>query len=107
MSELHPLIWAVIFVALLVALFEVVRLGKQSGTILVNSGVSVVGVLNYLETLPLETFLGQKSMALMMLILSVINGYARWRTGDVRRPAPNLIGTGDGTRSLGTGDGRR
>ena len=105
MPELHPLVWAVIFVVLLIAIFEIIRIGKLSGTISIAGGVSLIGVLDYIDTLNLTAFLGEKSLALMMLVLGVVKGYARWRTGEVVRPAPKVIGTGDGSRSLGTGSG--
>ncbi len=107
MPDLHPLIWALIFVVLLIALFEVVRLGKLSGTISIAGGFSIVGLLDYVEALELTAFMGEKSLALMMLIFGIFKGYARWRTGDVVREAPHIMGSGDGSRSLGTGDGRR
>ena len=104
MIDLHPLAWACVFLVLLIALFELVRIGKMSGTITVSSGISVIGVLEYLDTLDLAVILGPKSIGLIMLVVGLFKGYARWRTGDVVRKAPPLIGTGDG-RSLGTGNG--
>lgn len=96
MPELHPLLWALIFVLLLIVLFEIVRIGKLSGTISIASGISVVGLMDYLDTLNLSAFMGEKSLALMMLVLGIVKGYARWRTGEVVRPAPPVIGTGSG-----------
>ena len=96
MPELHPLVWALIFTVLLIVIFELVRIGKLSGTISIASGISVIGVLDYIDTLQLEVLLGEKSMALMMLVIGVVKGYSRWRTGGIVRDAPPIIGTGDG-----------
>ena len=106
MMELSPLAWAAIIGLLMIIAFELVRLGKLSGTFSIAGGVSIIGILDYIDTLNIEAFLGEESMALMMLVLGVVKGWARWRTGDIVREAPAVIGTGDGTtRSLGTGDG--
>ncbi len=101
MIDLHPLIWAAIFVLLLIAIFELVRLGRVSGTFSLAGGISVVGILDYIGSLNITDFLGTEAVALMTLVMGVMKGYTRWRTGDVVRPAPNLIGTGHGgSRSL-------
>lgn len=108
MPDFHPLVWAAIFTVLLIAAFELIRLGRLSGMITVNSSLTVLGFLDLINTLPLTVVLGEKSTSLVVIITGIVNWYGRARTGDIIRPAPNLIGTGDGSsRTLGTGDGRR
>ena len=102
MPELHPLIWAAVGVVILVVIFELLRLLKMSGTFTLGGGISVAGLAAYATSLDLGQFIDPDQWALILLVLGAVKSYARWRTGEVFRPAPAIIGTGDG-RTLGTG----
>lgn len=106
MPELNPVAWALIGLVMLVVVFEMVRLLRVSGTFTMGTAISVTGVADYFMTADFGTLLGAEAISLLMMVLGAFKGYTRWRTGEIVREAPAVIGTGDGTRTMtGTGAG--
>lgn len=81
MPELHPLIWAIAIIAVLIALFEILRLiSGRSGGILTSWITGLTGLGVWGSEVDWIALIGAENAPLALFVFGAFLKYSRWRT---------------------------